>query len=456
MKISAKSLVLAPAVAAAVSGVITVPAVATTTAPPAPAPAECLPSGTPGGEAPGTESPAAVPALADGPEATVDAAQVSQTDIADPDKGIGFSGTGFTADSSATVTVTGTEGTEYTAPTELTVSSDGEVKGVYFFTVTNDGKVPLGTYTLHLTDTTPKKDSSEVTFEVVEKVDAAPVPTAPAPAPTECATPTAEETPSAEPTETGTPTPSDTPSTTAPTTPAPEDTGTPTPSPETTAPTTPTPEGTGTPTPSPETTEPTTPTPEDTGTPTPEGSATPTPTESAIPGDTDEPAVAAFGISIDPTEISSADFADEDKGVTITVTGAQPGEQITVQVEHAQGQVERFQIDKIADENGNAVVGVHAEGDPVLGEYRVSAFGPESEPMAGAFTVVTNSSSVGDEAGNQAGGSGSGQGSDDGSSLPRTGSEMTGLALGAGLLVVGAAAVVVTRRRTRSTDPADI
>ena len=100
------------------------------------------------------------------------------------------------------------------------------------------------------------------------------------------------------------------------------------------------------------------------------------------------------------------------------------------------------------------------------GEYRVTAFGPESEAQAGSFTVVTNSTSVGDEAGNRAGGegsdsgsgggSGSGGSSDSGSALPRTGSEMTGLALGAGLLVVGAAAVVVTRRRTSSTDPSDV
>ena len=50
-----------------------------------------------------------------------------------------------------------------------------------------------------------------------------------------------------------------------------------------------------------------------------------------------------------------------------------------------------------------------------------------------------------------------GSGSNDsGSDLPRTGAEMTGLALGVGLLAVGAAAVIITRRRMNaSDDPAE-
>ncbi|QCP04640.1 LPXTG cell wall anchor domain-containing protein [Brevibacterium sp. CS2] len=412
-----------------------------------------------------------MPALADAPEATVEVPEVSQTDIADTEEGIGFSGTGFTPESTATVTVIGTEGTEYAVKDPLTVTPEGEVNGVFFFTTTDAAKVPTGTYTLFLTDTETKKDSSKVTFEVVEKVAETPTP---APSPTECATPSATPTPTETPEET-TPPETATPSETASPTPSatPSETATPSATPSETATPSATPSETASPTP----TETATPTPTESGasdnrreaprpTPTAPESQIPAPPTSSAPAGSDAAEAAAFSIAIDPTEISSSDFADDDKGVTITVTGAQPGEQITVQVEHAQGQVERFQIDKIANEQGDAVVGVHAASDPVLGEYRVTAFGPESEAQAGSFTVVTNSTSVGDEAGNRAGGegsdsgsgggSGSGGSSDSGTALPRTGSEMTGLALGAGLLVVGAAAVVVTRRRTRSTDPSDV
>lgn len=416
-----------------------------------------------------------MPALADAPEATVAVPEVSQADIANTEKGISFSGTGFTAESTATVTVIGTDGTEYAVEDPLTVTPEGEVNGVFFFETTDAAKVPTGTYTLFLTDTETKEDSSKVTFDVVEKVAETP---APAPSPTECATPSATPTPSETPSEAAPPetadpsesaTPSATPSETATPSATPSETASPTPSATPSETATPTPSETGTASPTPTETgdnekrrEAPAPTPS--ATPSAPESQIPTPSTSSLPAGDDAVEAAAFSIAIDPTEISSSDFADADKGVTITVTGAQPGEQITVQVEHAQGQVERFQIDKVANEQGNAVVGVHAADDPVLGEYRVTAFGPESEAQAGSFTVVTNSTSVGDEAGNRAGGEGNGSGggsgsggsSDSGTALPRTGSEMTGLALGAGLLVVGAAAVVVTRRRTRSTDPADV
>nr|WP_277925246.1 LPXTG cell wall anchor domain-containing protein [Sediminivirga luteola] len=41
--------------------------------------------------------------------------------------------------------------------------------------------------------------------------------------------------------------------------------------------------------------------------------------------------------------------------------------------------------------------------------------------------------------------------------MPRTGSELTGIALGAGLLVIGTAAIVVSRRKAKDANgPADL
>ena len=157
-------------------------------------------------------------------------------------------------------------------------------------------------------------------------------------------------------------------------------------------------------------------------------------------------ATATQALIIDPTEISSEDFLNE--GIKLGITGAQPGEKITITVEHAQGKVDRYTMTKEADSEGKATFGVQAKVKAVLGTYNVTAQADSfDKPQGGSFTVVTNGTSV-DEGGENS--------SDNGSDLPRTGAEMTGLALGVGLLVVGAAAVVITRRRmTASDDPAE-
>src|SRR5699024_2589705 len=141
----------------------------------------------------------------------------------------------------------------------------------------------------------------------------------------------------------------------------------------------------------------------------------------ASPGSEDkkEPAAAKQALSIDPTEISSEDFLNE--GIKLGVTGAQPGEKITITVEHAQGKVDRYTMTKEADSEGKATFGVQAKVKAVLGTYNVRAQAESfDEPQGGSFTVLTNGTAV-DEDGN---------GSDSaGSDLPRTGAEMTGLAL---------------------------
>ncbi|MBR7502587.1 LPXTG cell wall anchor domain-containing protein, partial [Mycobacterium tuberculosis] len=134
------------------------------------------------------------------------------------------------------------------------------------------------------------------------------------------------------------------------------------------------------------------------------------------------------------------------KGVTLGVTGAQPGEKITIVVEHAQGKVDRYTMSKEADSEGKATFGVQAKVKAVLGTYNVRVQAESfDKPQGGSFTVVTNGTDVSENGSGNGSGSGSGSGASN--DLPRTGAEMTGLALGAGLLVVGAAAVVITRRR---------
>ncbi|UVI35895.1 LPXTG cell wall anchor domain-containing protein [Brevibacterium spongiae] len=439
---------------------------------------------------------------------------MTRDDIADDKKGIGFSGTGFTPDEKATVTVVGTDGTEYSPEKKLTVDEKGQVSGTYFFTVTEGAKVPVGEYSLYLTDLKSEKKSSKVTFEVVskasevdepgstdDKCDSAtgPIKT-PSESPSESETPAPSETKTEEPT-TEAPKPSET-KTEEPTTEAPKPSETKTEEPTTKAPK---PSESTPPAPSPSETddtdedksdkdesdkapaddvkpgpaeapkdEPTTEAPksddaedadaaddgkqEESDKPADDAKSDDAKSEDdaaestgpASPGSEEKkaPAAATQSLSIDPTEISSEDFLN--KGIKLGVTGAQPGEKITITVEHAQGKVDRYTMTKEADSEGKATFGVQAKVKAVLGTYNVRAQAESfDEPQGGSFTVLTNGTAV-DEGGN---GSGS---NDSGSDLPRTGAEMTGLALGVGLLAVGAAAVIITRRRMNaSDDPAE-
>ena len=430
---------------------------------------------------------------------------MTRADIADDKKGIGFSGTGFTPDEKATVTVVGTDGTEYSPDKKLTVDEDGKVSGTYFFTVTDGAQVPVGEYSLYLTDLKSEKKSSKVTFEVVskasevddpgkgdnkddDKCDSAtgPIKT-PDETPSETESPKPSETKTEEPT-TEAPKPSET-KTEEPTTEAPKPSETKTEEPTTEAPK-PSPSETDEaddkdkapaddvkpgPAEAPEK-EPTTeaPKPTETETEAPkdeepkvdesEGAddaaeddekaedEAPESTGPASPGTEDKKPAAAAQASmfINPTEVSSEDFLND--GIKIGVSGAQPGEKVSITVEHAQGKVDRYTMTKEADSEGKVTFGVQAKVKAVLGTYNVRAQAESfDEPQGGSFTVLTNGTAV-DEGGN---GNGNGQG-DSGSDLPRTGAEMTGLALGVGLLAVGAAAVIITRRRMNaSDDPAE-
>ena len=132
-------LVLAPAVAVALTGLAGAPAFAATESAPVPAGPLCAYDDA----QQSTDPDSKVPDSSD-PQATLSAAQVTRADIADRKKGIGFSGTGFTPDNKATVTVVGTDGSKYSPETKLTVDEKGKVSGTYFFSVTDNAKVPCG------------------------------------------------------------------------------------------------------------------------------------------------------------------------------------------------------------------------------------------------------------------------------------------------------------------------
>ncbi|MGO3893418.1 trypsin-like serine protease [Brevibacterium aurantiacum] len=176
---------------------------------------------------------------------------------------------------------------------------------------------------------------------------------------------------------------------------------------------------------------------------------------------TEAPAPAEREINVDPKEIVASDFVKEDKGVTVTVKGFDEGEKVTLKVASGPENVEGITLDETANENGAAAFSIYgtSEADPsvYLGKYDVTVTGAndteEEEALAGSFNVVEDEE--GNGGGNDGGDDGNndddgnGDGGDGGSDLPRTGAELTGLAAGAGLLVVGGAAVVLTMRRNK-------
>ncbi|GAB3053123.1 hypothetical protein GCM10027079_19170 [Sediminivirga luteola] len=451
---------LAPAVAIALSGFAAGPVFAAASPSPTPPSAEA-------------EEPEI------NPQVTLRISEINPDDVANDERGVPFYGTEFTPGGTASVVVTGTDGTEYAPEGRLEVTEDGLVSGTFYFTATGGAFVPEGTYRLKLVDNDSEDESNETTFEVSRDVtewepDELPTaePTESETTPEETTETTAPEetTETTAPEETSTPTPSASPTsepTPTATTPAPEETSeTPSPSPtQTTEPTTePTDEPTTEPAPE-ETTEETTE--EPTASPTPEETTT-APEETASPEQTtapeeDDQEVYAAYVVIEPSEITAQDFSNANGGVTITVLDAAPGSEVTLTVNHAQGRVDTYTDTKTVDENGTAVFSVRAIGNAVLGEYQVTVDGDQIEAQAGSFTVLSNdpgdsgSGGSGGSGSGESGSSGSGGTSSGGSTLPRTGSEMTGIALGAGLLVIGTAAIAVSRRKAKDANgPADL
>ncbi|MGC2940076.1 MULTISPECIES: S1 family peptidase [unclassified Brevibacterium] len=171
-----------------------------------------------------------------------------------------------------------------------------------------------------------------------------------------------------------------------------------------------------------------------------------------------EEAPAERSLTVDPKEVSASDFVKEDKGVQVTAEGFEEGEKVSLEVVAGPDNVEGITLEETA--NADGVVGFSIYGtsasnpEAYLGQYDLEVTGAndaeDEEALTGSFQVVA------DEDGNGGGNDGDDNGNDDGngdgggSDLPRTGAELTGLAAGAGLLLVGGAAVVLTMRRKKN------
>lgn len=243
------------------------------------------------------------------------------------------------------------------------------------------------------------------------------------------------------------------------------------------------------------------PTEDPTDDPTDEPTEGPSDDPSDNPSDGDDDEQSAPALTIEPDRISMSDFVDPDRGVTLTVTGLEPGDDVEFGVDPTSGQnVDPATLPAVATDEGVAstvVYGVSsADATSYIGDFDVTVdgiddaqvhAGSETAPQAaaaaaedvvGSFTVLSDEDAEdeqdgdrdeengGDERGDddrdgEAGeddGSDNGSDSDDsgngddtdrdrGKDLPRTGGEFGGLAVGGVLLAVGAAAVIVTRRR---------
>ena len=177
--------------------------------------------------------------------------------------------------------------------------------------------------------------------------------------------------------------------------------------------------------------------------PTPTATETPDPTTPApTPTETETPDVDAE-LAVDPQEVTAERFvaADEeqadaeDRGVTYTVEGAEPGSEVVFDTFAAGDDEASKSITVTADEDGVASSRIwgltSAEPEAYIGDYDVVAT-TEDETLEGSFSVV---------AGEDDGGEG-------GEDLPRTGSTVGPLAAGAaGLVALGGALVYVARRR---------
>jgi hypothetical protein len=182
--------------------------------------------------------------------------------------------------------------------------------------------------------------------------------------------------------------------------------------------------------------------PEPSETPSETPSATPSQTPSETPAETpSEEETVEPALNVDPQRISASDFVDEERGVSYYAEGLESGESVTFET-HMNGELAKT-TELTVDENGEAaamVWGLDPESkDAYVGTYEVIVTSGETT-LEGSFEVVADE----DEA--NAGGS-SEEENETGSDLPRTGAELTGLAAGGALLIVGAAAVAIAGRR---------
>ncbi|WP_293850842.1 LPXTG cell wall anchor domain-containing protein [uncultured Brevibacterium sp.] len=195
-----------------------------------------------------------------------------------------------------------------------------------------------------------------------------------------------------------------------------------------------------------------------------------------------------YMMSLDRPEISTKEFLSEDSGIQVGIVGMKPNEKFTYTVTKVDGdgKVEDFEGEGTADEEGRGGTAIHGvqkgqSAESFAGKYKITVKSEQGE-LTETFTVVHegkgddaeggdgDGGDSGDTEGGSDGGSGSeddaeagdGSGDDSGAGdggaggdaseagdLPRTGMGVTGLIAGGALLTVGAATVLVTRRRNK-------
>ena len=194
-----------------------------------------------------------------------------------------------------------------------------------------------------------------------------------------------------------------------------------------------------------------------------------------------EKEAAKYGLKVSPKEVTPGDFVKKDKGVTLVVTGLKPNEKFRYSVSKQDGgKVKTLFKEVQANKDGVWSFTVYGqEGSNglsgFLGTYNVTVKSEEGV-LTDTFKV-TNTPGKKDEAkpGDKGDGKGDAKGGDNNSgngdakntgndsgksnnakgngkssnTLPRTGMELSGLIAGGALLTVGAATVLVTRRRTK-------
>ena len=162
--------------------------------------------------------------------------------------------------------------------------------------------------------------------------------------------------------------------------------------------------------------------------------------------DTEAPAEASLTVS--PKTIEAADFANEEKGVTLAVENCEPGQDVHFEVNPKGINVTAYENTVKADDEGNASVNVYgtsSDASAYVGSYTATATCGD-DTMKDSFKVTEGANSGGDNGGDNGS---AGNGGDDGSQLPRTGADLGGLTTGALLLLVGGAAIAITGRKNK-------
>ena len=209
--------------------------------------------------------------------------------------------------------------------------------------------------------------------------------------------------------------------------------------------------------------------------------------EAPKPGEGGKPEkeAAKYGLKVSPKEVTPGDFVKKDKGVTLVVTGLKPNEKFRYSVSKQDGgKVKTLFKEVQANKDGVWSFTVYGqEGSNglsgFLGTYKVTVKSEEGV-LTDTFKVTNtpgkkDDAKPGDKGDGKNTGKGDAKGGDNNSgngdakntgndsdksnnakgngkssnTLPRTGMELSGLIAGGTLLTVGAATVLVTRRRTK-------